>query len=169
MLRRPAFPFGSASMHRAEDPLFFALLVESYRRITGQQPPFLAAPFLPPGAQPSARWLYAEAPVCVLAHNTAPDPHFIYANRCAQELFGYTLDEMMALPSRLSAEEPARGERQSLLQQVAKNGFATGYSGMRIAKSGRRFRIEDGVLWQLKDHDGVLQGVAATFATWRDA
>lgn len=156
-------------MHRAEDPLFFSLLVESYRRITGQQPPFLAAPFLPPGAKPSARWLYAEAPVCVLAHNTAPDPHFIYANRCAQVLFGYTFDEITALPSRLSAEEPARGERQRLLDEVATKGFATGYSGVRIAKSGRRFRIENGVLWQLKAQDGTLYGVAATFASWRDA
>jgi len=168
MLRRPALPFGSASMHRAEDPLFFTLLVESYRRIVGQEPPFLAPPLLAPEARPSASWLYAEAPVCVLAHNTAPDPHFIYANRCAQDLFGYTFDEIMALPSRLSAEEPARGERQRLLEQVAKNGFVTGYSGVRIAKSGRRFRIEDGVLWQLKDRDGSLRGVAATFAKWRD-
>ncbi|HUU67557.1 MAG TPA: MEKHLA domain-containing protein [Methyloceanibacter sp.] len=155
-------------MHRAEDPLFFALLVESYRRITGQQPPFLAPPVLPPDVQPSARWLYADASVCVLAHNTAPDPHFIYANRSAQVLFGYSFDEIAALPSRLSAEEPARGERQRLLDQVTRDGFATGYSGVRIAKSGRRFRIEDGVLWQLKDQNGTLHGVAATFATWRD-
>jgi len=154
-------------MHRAEDPLFFALLVESYRRIVGQEPPFLAPPFLASDAQPSASWLYAEAPVCVLAHNTAPDPHFIYANRCAQDLFGYSFDEITALPSRLSAEEPAQGERQRLLEQVARNGFATGYSGVRIAKSGRRFRIEDGVLWQLKDRDGPLAGVAAAFAKWR--
>ena len=160
-------------MHRAENPLFFALLVESYRRITGQEPPFLprtaiAAPAPSPNAPSSASWLYSKAPVCVLAHNTAPDPHFIYANRAAQELFGYTFDEFTALPSRLSAETPAQDERQQLLEQVARNGFATGYSGVRIAKTGRRFRIEDGVLWQLTDHHGVTHGVAATFATWRD-
>lgn len=168
MLRRSAFQFGSASMHRAENAQFFALLVESYRRIVGEEPPFLAPPCLAPEVQPSASWLYAEAPICVLAHNTAPDPHFIYANKCAQDLFGYTFDEITALPSRLSAEEPARGERRRLLEQVARNGFATGYSGVRIAKSGRRFRIEDGVLWQLKDRDGALQGVAAAFAKWTD-
>jgi hypothetical protein len=39
---------------------------------------------------------------------------------------------------------------------------------VRIAKSGRRFRIDDGVLWELRDAHGALQGVAATFAHWRN-
>jgi len=150
-------------MRLAEDPDFFDLLVESYRRLLGGEPPFL-----PPGAPRTARWLYAEAPACVLAHNTDPDPRFIYANRAAQALLGYGWDEITALPSRLSAETPARAERQRLLDEVARNGFATGYSGIRIAKSGRRFRMEDGVLWQLRAQDGVLRGVAATFSRWSD-
>jgi len=151
-------------MRLAEDPQFFDLLSSSYRRLLSAEPPFLV-----PGAPHTADWLYAESPVCVLAHNTAPDPHFIYANRRAQELFEYDWAEIVTLPSRLSAEEPARGERQRLLNQVATAGFATGYSGVRIAKSSRRFRIDDGVLWQLTGRDGTLHGVAATFGRWRDA
>jgi len=49
---------------------------------------------------------------------------------------------------------------------VKRYGFATGYSGVRISKSGRRFRIEDGVLWQLRDAGGMIHGVAATFSHW---
>lgn len=151
-------------MHRAEDPKFFDLLVGSYRRLTGEDPLFLLA-----GAPHSARWLYADAPIPVLAHNTKPDPCFIYANKAAQRLFGYDWDEIIGLPSRHSAAEPARDERQRLLDAVARDGYATGYSGIRIAKSGRRFWIEDGVLWQLRTQDGALRGVAATFANWSDA
>jgi len=150
-------------MRLAEDPAFFDLLVSSYRRLLGEEPPFL-----PAGAQADARWLYRQAPSCVLAHDTDPDPRFIYANKTAQSLFGYDWDEFITLPSRLSAEAPNREERQRLLEAVAHDGFATGYSGIRIAKSGRRFEIEDGVLWQLREPDGSLRGVAAAFARWRD-
>ena len=40
----------------------------------------------------------------------------------------------------------------------------TGYRGLRIAKSGRRFRIEDGVVSQLINDNGVWRGQAATFS-----
>jgi PAS domain-containing protein len=163
MVRRHAPPICSLDpMRHAEDPAFFDLLVGSYRRLLGQDPPFLTP------SQTDARWLYREASACVLAHNTDPDPHFIYANKAAQRLFEYDWDEFVSLPSRLSAEAPNREERQCLLERVDRDGFATGYSGVRIAKSGRRFRMEDGVLWQLRAQDGSLGGVAATFARWRD-
>ena len=55
-----------------------------------------------------------------------------------------------------------------MLDAVARHGFATDYSGVRIAKSGRRFLIEEGVVWQLIDRDGAVRGQAATFAHWRD-
>jgi MEKHLA domain len=149
-------------MNFAKDPAFFDLLAGSYRRLLGQDPPFLAG-----APQDAAAWLYKDAPACVLAHNTEPDPRFIYANKCAQTLLEYSWNEIVSLPSRLSAEAPNRAERQRLLDAVARDGFATGYSGVRISKSGRRFLIEDGVLWELRDTGGVLQGVAATFSRWR--
>jgi PAS domain-containing protein len=150
-------------MSLATDPEFFDLLVSSYRRNVGREPAFLA--HVP---HPSATWLYAEASHAVLAHNTDPDPRFIYANRAAQTVFEYDWDEITSLPSRLSAEPIDREERQRLLDAVARHGFATGYSGVRIAKSGRRFLIEDGVVWELIDRDGAVRGQAATFAHWRN-
>ena len=148
----------------AYDPDFFELLVSSYRRTVGLEPAFLE-----PGQRPSAAWLYEEAHHPVLAHNTDPDPRFIYANKAAQACFEYGWDEIVSLHSRLSAEPVNREDRQRLPDTVAHLGFATGYSGLRIAKSGRRFFIEDGVVWQLIDGDGAVRGQAATFAKWRDA
>ncbi len=145
-------------MHRSTDPEFFALLTGSYQRLVGTR-------LVPEGAD--AAWLYAQAPFAVLAHDTAPDPKFIYANRCAQACFEYDWDEIVALPSRLSAEAPDRAERQALLDAVAERGYMTGYRGVRVAKSGRRFIIEDGIVWELIDQDGVRHGQAATFSSWR--
>jgi PAS domain-containing protein len=143
----------------SSDPAFFALLTDSYARLLG-------SPLTPPGKD--ADWLYCEAPFVVLAHGTESDPKFIYANKAAQACFGYSWQEFMALPSRLSAEPPDRAERQRLLEQVAQNGFLSGYRGVRVAKSGRRFIIKDGVVWELVDHNGTRHGQAATFLSWRD-
>jgi len=141
------------------DPGFFALLADSYARLVG-------APLVPPGKD--ADWLYREAPFVVVAHGTDQDPKFIYANKAAQACFEYSWEEFMSLPSRLSAEAPDRAQRQALLQEVARNGFLSGYQGLRVAKSGRRFIIEDGIVWELLDRDGMRHGQAATFLSWRD-
>jgi PAS domain-containing protein len=148
---------GSAA-NLSVDPAFFDLLTGSYARLVG----------VPLAADRDAGWLYHEAPFVVLAHSTDPDPRFIYANRAAQACFEYPWDAFVTLPSRLSAEAPDRAERQRLLDEVARNGFVADYSGIRVAKSGRRFRIDNGVVWQLIDPDGVLHGQAATFASWCD-
>jgi PAS domain S-box-containing protein len=136
------------------DPDLFDLLTASYQRLLGTT-------LVPPGCD--ASWLYCEAPFAVLAHNTDPDPKFMYANKAAQACFEYSRDELLGLPSRLSAAAPDREERQRLLEAVARQGYLRGYRGMRIAKSGRRFWIEAGVIWQLVDARGIARGQAATF------
>src|SRR5262245_61567971 len=65
----------------AYDSTFFALLVSSYRRTVRAEPAFFE-----PGQRPSAAWLYDETRHPVLAHNTDPDPRFLYANKAAQAL-----------------------------------------------------------------------------------
>ncbi len=148
-------PCAPNQTHLSCDPGFFALLNDSHKR-------FVGAPLAPPGR--NAAWLYNEAPFVVLAHNTESDPIFTYANRAAQLCFEYSWEEFTSLPSRLSAEAPDRADRQTLLDEVTRNGFTTGYRGMRIAKSGRRFLIERATVWQLVDADGIVRGQAATFA-----
>jgi hypothetical protein len=141
------------------NPGFFELLTESYARLVGQ-------PLVPPSSD--AGWLYREAPFAVLAHSTEDDPKFIYANKAAQACFEYSWEEFLSLPSRLSAEVQDRAERKKLLEEVARNGFMTGYSGLRVAKSGRRFIIEGGIVWELIDQTGKRHGQAATFRSWRN-
>ena len=109
--------------------------------------------------------LYA-APFVVLAHGTEPDPLFNYANLAAQRLFELSWDEFIGLPSRLSAEAPVRGERERLLARVTTHGFIDDYSGIRISKSGNRFRILSAMVWNVSDATGTRLGQAAAFADW---
>ena len=143
---------------------FFRLLTGSYQRLVGKL--LVNAEH---SVERAVHWLYDEATFCVLAHDTVADPHFIYANRAAQRCFGYSWDEFLTLPSRLSAEQPNRAERQRLLDAVTRQGFIADYTGWRISKTGRRFLIEDGTIWQLIDELGVIHGQAATFSRWREA
>ena len=141
------------------DPEFFELLTGSFRRLLGRD-------LLPSDRGPE--WLYGDAPFVVLAHNTAPDPVFVYANGAAQRRFGYCWSEFVKLQSRLSAGPSERSERQALLDAVARNGFMTGYRGLRVTKSGSRFWMEDGIVWQLRTADGQDFGQAATFSQWAE-
>jgi hypothetical protein len=79
-----------------------------------------------------------------------------------------TWEEFTALPSRLSAEPVHRDERARLLEVVGRKGYIDDYRGIRIAKSGRRFRIEQATVWNLLDEADGIAGQAATFKTWVD-
>jgi hypothetical protein len=109
--------------------------------------------------------LYA-APFVVLAHGTEPDPLFSYANIAAQRLFERDWDEFVGLPSRLSAEAPARSERDRLLARVTAHGFIDDYSGVRVSRSGRRFRILSATVWNVSDVAHHQLGQAAAFSDW---
>ncbi|RLJ64855.1 MEKHLA domain-containing protein [Sulfurisoma sediminicola] len=126
----------------------------------------LRRPLLPDGGDDgdTARRLY-HAPFVILAHDAAPDPVFFYANLAAQELFEMSWQEMVRLPSRQSAEPLAREERQRLLARVARQDYIDDYAGVRIASSGRRFRIAGATVWNLIDA-GRTVGQAAAFGDW---
>lgn len=113
----------------------------------------------------SARRLY-HAPFVVLAHDAASDPLFFYVNRAAQELFEMPWRQFVCLPSRFSTEPASREERQRLLERVACQGFIEDYGGVRISRSGRRFRIAGATVWNLADDSSAVVGQAAAFANW---
>lgn len=125
----------------------------------------LSESLVPPhvGTADVAAWLYAEAELAVVAHDTQPDPCFIYANAAAQRCFERPWGELVGMPSRLSAEAPERSERALMLERVAAHGFLRGYRGLRVSASGRRFWIEGGVIWNVRRGDGSLWGQAACF------
>lgn len=134
------------------------LIVASYQRLTGKA----LCDDIPSdtGGLRDAVW---SAPRAIVAHGTEEDPLFFYGNRLALQLFEMDFDEFTRLPSRLSAEPLAQEARVRLLEKVARQGYVDGYSGMRIAKSGRRFMITDATVWNLADTNGVHRGQAAVF------
>ena len=137
-----------------------ALIGDSFHRLTGRQ-----LVNRPEGVSwAEALW---AAPCVVVAHGTEADPVFFYGNQRALKLFDMPFDAFTRLPSRLSAEPVAQAERAALLARVTRDGFIADYAGVRIAASGARFRIEQAVVWNLIDSQGVLHGQAATFSRWR--
>ncbi|WP_431967315.1 MEKHLA domain-containing protein [Actinacidiphila sp. bgisy160] len=152
-------PRVQAPSDRRADPRFAALLLDSYRRLVGVD---LCPPVWASDAE-AAQWLYEKAPFVLLAHDASADPLFLYANRTAQRAFGYTWDEFIGLPSRLSAAPDAQEDRDALLASVNEHGYADGYQGLRRHKEGRIFRIEDVRMWNLEDSEGTRHGQAAVF------
>jgi PAS domain-containing protein len=142
-------------MQLYEDPAFFKLLTQSYERLLGRS-------LVPEGmsTQDAAKWLYEDAPFGILAHTPDADPIFMYGNKAVQKRFEYSWEEIIRLPSRLSAEAPNREERQQFLDRVTREGYSTGYRGIRVTKTGKRFMIEDATLWQLFDEHGTVRGQA---------
>lgn len=121
----------------------------------------LGRPLVEPGDDVvAAMW---SAPFAILAHGTQADPLFYFANLYALNLFEYDVATILQTPSRLSAEELVRAERQALLDRVQQDGFIDDYAGVRISASGRRFRIERAVVWNVIDEAGQRHGQAATF------
>lgn len=144
------------------------LLRQSLVHWTGRD---LSAPAGGPGPETAltpeqaARAVY-ESPAVVLSHGPGPDPMLTYANRAGLDLFELTWAELTTMPSRLTAEAPERAERERLLARVAAHGYIDDYAGVRISRSGRRFRIRGATVWNLIDAHGRQLGQAATFADW---
>jgi PAS domain-containing protein len=140
------------------------LILANYRRWLGRDLARIA------GGTEAAMQLF-NAPCAVLSALGPPgsDHAFNYANRAALELFEYSWDELMGKPSSASAEPVHRDERRKLLDEVGRRGFIEDYSGVRISKNGRRFRIEQATVFNLTDDAGHYLGQAATFSRWEPA
>jgi hypothetical protein len=138
------------------------VLVSSYRRITGRSL-FPGTPEIQ-GLELAQR-LY-EAPFVVVSHGTQVDPILNYGNATAQRLWELSWDELTSMPSRLTAEAPLREERARLLAAVTSRGFIDDYTGIRITRSGRRFRISRATVWNLVTLDEQPYGQAALFSEW---
>lgn len=125
-------------------------------------------------ARPAARPLTAPelaaalfaAPFVLVSHDTQADPVLNYGNAAALTLWEMSWAELTGTPSRLTAEPVAREERARLLAQVTRHGHIADYAGVRIAKSGRRFRIAQARVWNLRDEAGAHCGQAAMFDHW---
>jgi hypothetical protein len=136
------------------------LLADSFRRWTGR--PLIAGDM---EGEALARALY-HAPFVLVSHDTESDPLFNYANLAAQRLWELEWDAFVGMPSRKSAETPARYDRSQALARVLEEGFVPEYAGVRVSSTGRRFRIMGAIIWNVLDPGGGRRGQAATFRSW---
>jgi hypothetical protein len=127
------------------------LLTDSFQRLLNR-PLFLG----------DAQALY-HAPFPILSHSTADDPILTYGNLAALKLWEMSWDALTQLPSRLTAEPMERGQRDAMFAQMRQHGFIENYAGVRVSATGRRFEIQNAVIWTLTDENGVKMGEAASF------
>ena len=139
------------------------LIAGSFERLLGRPLVSTGSSGQSPEHLAEALW---NAPAVIVAHGTEPDPIFFYGNRQALTLFEMEAGAFTRLPSRLSAEAPLQAERARLLERVQRDGFIADYAGVRVSATGRRFRIEQAVVWNLIDEQGACHGQAATFDRW---
>ena len=136
------------------------LIIESYATLLGRS-------LIDPEGSDIARAerLY-RTPLVVVAHGTEVDPMLSYGNDAALRLWEMDADVLLRTPSRLTAEFAHREERARLLERTRRDGYVDDYAGIRISSTGRRFRIEQAIVWTLVDAAGVHHGQAATFDRW---
>ena len=116
-------------------------------------------------AREEAKRLF-DAPFVAVSHRTEADPLLNYGNAAALALWELSPQELIATPSRLTAEAELREAREHVLAETARKGFVTGYTGVRVSKTGKHFRILDVTVWNVTDADGRPLGQAASFAHW---
>ncbi len=107
-----------------------------------------------------------DAPFVIVSHGTEANPILNYGNRAALKLWELDWERLTRMPSRETAEPMHRDERERFMDSVRRDGFLSNYSGIRIASSGKRFRIENALIWNLVDDHGNICGQAATFSNW---
>lgn len=136
------------------------LLLDSYRRWLGTE---LVSREGTPDDQLQRLF---EANFVVVSHGTQADPILNYGNRTALTLWEMDIATLTSTPSRMTAEPVHRDERARLLERTTRNGYVDDYQGIRISSTGKRFRIEQAIVWNLVDRYGTYRGQAATFEKW---
>jgi hypothetical protein len=137
------------------------ILLDSYRRWTSRE--LISRDGT---AAEQAQSLF-EAPFVVVSHGTQADPVLNYGNQTALKLWEIDIPTLLQTPSRLTAELLHRDERARLLERTSRDGYVDDYRGIRISTTGRRFRIEQALVWNLVDAQGNPAGQAATFSEWQ--
>lgn len=100
------------------------------------------------------------------SHGLQDDPVLNYGNQAALDLWEMDWEQFTHTPSRLTAEPVNREERARMLEQAKTHGYIRDYRGIRISRSGKRFLVEDAIVWNIQNADGAMLGQAATFSAW---
>ena len=136
------------------------LLLNSYHHWTGRD---LLERVGDPAYQSHALFL---SPFVVVSHGMEEDPLINYGNQVALELWEMTWEHLIRTPSRLTAEPTNRAEREWMLEQAKIRGYLDTYQGVRVTSTGRRFLVENALIWNVVGVEGRRVGQAATFFQW---
>jgi hypothetical protein len=136
------------------------LLLNSFRHWTGRD---LLERAGDPAYQAHALFL---SPFVVISHGMEEDPLINYGNHVALELWEMTWEDLTRTPSRLTAEPTNRAEREWMLEQARIRGYLDTYRGVRVTSTGRRFLVENALIWNVLDAERQRIGQAATFIQW---
>ncbi len=117
------------------------------------------------GAEQQAKTLY-QAPFLVVSHGMEADPVLNYGNKIALDLWDLDWERFTRTPSRLTAEPIDQAERARMLAQAQEKGFIDDYKGVRITGTGKRFLVQQAIVWNVVGSEGEQIGQAATFSRW---
>ena len=160
MTARGPNQFDDTPWRRPEQIEHAQLLLDSFARLLGRD-------LIPRhGADDEQARRLFDAPVVVVSHGTEADPVLNYGNAVALRLWEIDWAAFVQTPSRLTAEPVHRDERARLLERTSRDGYVDDYAGIRVSQLGRRFRIEQAIVWNLVDAAGMNRGQAATFDRW---
>ena len=148
-------------MNREQLHVHIERLLNSYQKATGSE-------LIPIPSRAHVFETIDQAPFALLSHGTEEDPVLNYGNRTALRLWEMDWDRFTSTPSRLTAEPAIQEARDRLMADVRQRGYTDAYTGVRVSSTGRRFQIEEAVVWNVTDEDGRYIGQAAVFKSWTE-
>jgi hypothetical protein len=99
----------------------------------------------------------------ILSHNGSQDPILNYANKKVLELWEVSWEELTSMYARDTAKADNQMTREKMMKKVREQNYVSGYSGLRISKTGKEFKILDVTIWNLFTDTGDPYGQAAWF------
>ena len=103
----------------------------------------------------------------LMAHGNEMDPILMYVNACALRIWRRQWQEMVGMPSRLTAPIEEQKSRSSALKNASRYNAIENYQGIRVNGEGERFSIHGARIWTIWDTNGKSVGQAATFTNWQ--
>lgn len=137
-------------------------VADSFARVTGSS--LAEAAGLDGGVPGRSAWFGDFA---LLTHRGDGQATLNYGNAFVLGLWECRWEEFAGLPSAATAPPQDHASRDAMMQAVARDKFVRGYSGRRVSRKGRLFRIENVTIWRLLDQTGGAFGVGAFFKSWR--
>jgi MEKHLA domain len=99
----------------------------------------------------------------ILSHNNATDPILNYGNKQVLDLWEVSWEELTTMHSKDTTKPVDRQARSVMMEQAKIHNYVNGYSGVRVSKTGKEFKILDGTIWNLFVNNDEPYGQAAWF------